>query len=275
VSDTTKSSADSAKPTPPTPPRTINLAIAAVCAQVLFTMIRVASMYGYTDQLSALLVKSNRDAKHPKNPYGPSQIAHDLHQVRTNSLLQGLVVGVALLLLAYSLRRSSAGITRWALLIVMVMTGGPFSIIPARGFPVVPQTMAVLAGAASIVTIVMLFMPDSRQYFRAVSTRRTGATVEAGAAPRPSLLGSLLRPQPRSQPTAKALTAKAPTAKAPTAKAPTAKTPMGREAAEPANLPAPSKVTKAKGRADAEAVARGAELARSRAKASKSRRTEA
>jgi hypothetical protein len=256
VSDTT-SAAESTPPTAPTLPRTVNLAIAAICAMVLFSMVRAISMFGYTDQLSRLLKDSNDDAKKPTVPYGPSEIASDLHRVRWNGLWQGLIVAAALLLLAYSLRKTStASITRWAVLIVMVMTGGPFTVIPAKGLPVVPQVALVLSGLASISAIVLLFLPDSRAYFRAQSAARSGANVAAGMPPRPGL-GSLLRSRGVAAPKPQSAQPK------PTARQSTAAS------------RAQSRSTKAKVRNDAEAVARGAELARSRAKAaSKSRRTE-
>jgi hypothetical protein len=252
VSETIESIDDSAKPQPPRPPLAINLVIAAVCAEVLFMLIRVASMFGYTSQLNALLAKSNHDAKHPKVPYGPVEIAHDLHKVRTSGLWQGLVVGIALLLLAYSLRKvATASVTRWALLIIMIMTGGPFSVIPAHGLPVVPQVALVLSGIASIVAIVLLFLPDSREYFRAMSRARSGAAAGAGAPARPGL-GALFRPR------------------APVERKPQPTAGLRSSAASRAQ----ARAAKSKTRNDAEAIARGADLARNRAKASKSRRTE-
>lgn len=257
MSDTVEPTADPTTPARPVPPRTINLVMVAVGAQVVFMAIRVVSMFGYTDQLTRLLEKSNRDAKHPKSPYGPSQVAHDLHTVRVNGMFQALIVAVALVLLAYSLRKvGTASMTRWALLIVLVMTGGPFTIIPSKGLPVVPQVALVLSGAASIVTIVLLFLPDSRRYFREIAAARSGAAAAAGGPARPGLLTALFRPQPRPAPGARKATGAGAS---------------GVSGTDRVNL---SKAPKAKARNDAEAVARGAELARSRAKASKSRRTE-
>jgi hypothetical protein len=259
-----ETSADSTKPVPPTPPRTISLAIAAIVAQVVLMIIRTVSIFGYTDQLSRLLVKSNHDAKTPKNPYGPAQVAHDLHAWRISGVWQALIVSIALLLLGYSLRKAStASITRWAVLIVLVMTGGPFTVVPAKGWPVVPQVAMVLAGLASIAVIVLLFLPDSRRYFREVAAIRKGAMATAAQPARPGLLNALFRPGARPVPDAEA----------------GAEAGGGRPSAAQARKQVrmtkdASQATKAKGRNDAEAIARGAELARSRAKASKSRRTE-
>jgi hypothetical protein len=254
VTDLTKSSDEPTPPEAPTLPRTVKLVIVAVCAEVFFSLIRAVSMFGYTGQLKRLLVDTNKDAKHPKNPYTTTDIANDLHSVRVNGLWQGIIVAVALLLLAYSLRKTAtASVTRWALLIVMIMTGGPFTVIPAKGLPVVPQVALVLAGLASITAIVLLFMPDSRAYFKAQAAARSGASVAAGMPPRPGL-GSLFRTR---------------------GMATTRPQPAATKRAAKTSPPGQSRTTKAKVRNDAEAIARGAELARRRAKASKSRRTEA
>jgi hypothetical protein len=252
--------ADAAQPAErPVPPRTINLAIAAVCVQVVFLAIHTASMFGYTDQLRQLLQDSNAKAKKPVNPYGPTQIAHDLHQIRVNGVWQGVIVAGALLLLAFSLRRTStAGVTRWALIVVMVMTGGPLAVNPVHGLPIVPQLASVLAGVASIVAIVSLFLPESRKYFKAVSAARAAAT---GRQPRAARgLGSIFAPRPpvqRKPPPASGLRSSA----------------ASRAQAKVSDS-ARASGSRSKARAHEAAISHGAELARSRAKASKSRRTE-
>jgi hypothetical protein len=246
------------KPAPVRVPRTINLVVAAIAAQVVFTLVRAISMFGYTGELQRLLIKSNNDAKPAdrKVPYGPAQIADDLHRVRVNGLWTAIVVSAALILLAYTLRRTgTANVSRWALIAVMLLTGGPFSIVPAKGLPVVPQVSMVLAGIASIVAIALLFLPESREYFRAIAAQRRGAVPNApagaGVGARPSLR-TLLFPPKRS---------------------PGGTTPSQQPRPSAADLRAEARVAKSKQRSDAEAVARGADLARSRAKASKSRRT--
>jgi hypothetical protein len=148
--------------------------------------------------------------------------------------------------------------SRWALLIVMVMTLGPFAVLPGRGLPVVPQVAGVLSGVACIAAIVLLFLPESRAYFKAISALRAAATGRAAAPSRG--LGSLFAPRPAA------------------ARKPPPSSGLRSSAASRAN----ARVTKggtaagarAKIRSDEAAVARGAALARSRAKASKSRRTE-
>jgi hypothetical protein len=114
----------------------------------------------------------------------------------------------------------------------------------------------VLSGVASIVAIVLLFLPESRVYFRAVGDlRRAEFAAKHGATPPPARgsLGGLFRPRPPAPATSR-------------------ETGVSLDKhAEAAGRP---RAAKAKSRTEAEAIARGAQLARERAKASKSRRTE-
>ncbi len=259
MTDMTKASTEAKPAELPRPPRTINLVIAAVCAQVAFSILRAVSMFGYSDQLRRWLIDNNKKAKKPENPYTPSQIADDLHRLRVSGLLQGAVLAAALLLLAFLLRRQgTATMSRWALIIVMVLTGGPFGLVPVHGIPAVPQAAAVLSGIACVAALVLLFLPDSRAYFKALTAARMAAR---GVTPGPARgLGALFAPRPaaaRKPPPPSGLRSSA----------------ASRAAARTAAKPGPAG-SRAKVRSDEAAIARGAALARSRAKASKSRRTE-
>ena len=244
-------------PAPPAP-RTIRLAIVAIVAYAFFTLARALSMFGSTDALQRLLVKANNDLKPADRKsnytFGSHKVLDDLHSVRVSGLWQALVIVVAVLLLAYSLRRvGTASVARWALLIVMLLTGGPFTIIPAKGLPVLPQVSLVLAGVSSLAALILLFLPDSRAYFREMAARRRGEleAIAPGVA-RPSLR-ALFSTKPLGG------------------------TPASSVSLEKAGVvdPPPSNArAKAKRRTEAEAVARGAELARARAKANKNRRAD-
>ena len=260
VTDMTKAPVEAKPAEAIRPPRMINLVVAAVGAQVFFSIVRAVSMFGYSDQLRRWLVDSNNKAKKPTRPYGPAQITHDLHQLRVSGLIQGAVVAAALLLLAFLLRRqATATMSRWALLIVMVMTLGPFAVIPVHGLPVLPQVAAVLSGVACIAAIVLLFLPESRGYFKAISAARAEAAGR-GAAPSRGL-GSLFAPRPGA-------------ARKPPPPSGLRSTAASRANARLAKGSGTAAGARAKARADEAAIARGAALARSRAKASKSRRTE-
>jgi hypothetical protein len=265
VSDSTQTPDDAAVPAYPTVPRTVNLVIAAVGAQVFFLLLRSLGVLGFSDQLQRLLIKSNRDLKpsnknrKPLNEYvfGSHDVLHDLHSLRVSYVWQGVILAVALLLLAFSLRRTStASVTRWALLIVMVITASPLQVIPPHGWPVLIQVGFVGSGVMSILAIVLLFVPESRAYFHGINdVRRAEYAAKSGAtpgAPRPSLR-SMFAPRPQQ-----GVSLDKPGAKA---------TSTSARAQQPG--------AKSKSRAEADAVARGAELARQRAKAaSKSRRTD-
>lgn len=253
MSDTAKkppfslNKAAGARRTPDVPrPRTINAAMAAVGAFAVLSLAEAASLFGFTGQLTTLFAKNNAKLKKPKNPYGPSEIAHDLHQTRVTTLVQAIVVVLALAFLAAAIRRvRSASVARWALIVVMVLTNGPAGLIPVNGLPGLSNALRALTGIAALATIVLLLLPESTRYFRACKA----AMTPEGAPPRPSLR-DMFAPRP----------------------------PVGtKQAAQPPAVnrskPAAGK-TKGKTRTDEAAVAKGAELARTRAKASKSRRTE-
>lgn len=247
----------SGKPPAVPVPRTIDLAVIAVFAEAFFTVLRAVALRGYTSQLSQWLIDTNNKAtgKNHKANYGPSKVAHDLAQMRSGALTQGLIIAVALVLLAYALRRTRAASgARWALLAVIVLTSGPLAIMPVHGWPTLPKVAGVLMGAASIAAVVLILVPQSMNYFRQCKV----ASRPAGAPPRPGLAG-LLAPRPAP-----------PRGDATTISRGTAKPGVGPQTAEDSN-PARARA-KAKVRADADAVAKGADLARARAKAHKPRR---
>jgi hypothetical protein len=261
MTDMTKASAEAKPAELPRPPRAVNLAVAAVCAQVALSIARAASLFGYSDQLRQWLIDNNHDAKKPKNPYGPAQVADDLHQLRVGGLFQGAVLAAALLLLAFLLRRpGTATMSRWALIIVMVLTGAPFALIPVHGLPAVSQAAAILSGLACVAAIVLLFLPESRAYFGAITAARMAARGITPSQTPSRGLGALFAPRPAA-------------ARKPPPPSGLRSTAASRAAARTAGKPGPAG-SRAKVRSDEAAVARGAALARSRAKASKSRRTE-
>jgi hypothetical protein len=132
--------------------------------------------------------------------------------------------------------------------------GSPIAITAAfSGGPAVSRIVTTLAAAAAVAGLVLVFLPESRRYFDQVSPRPKAGEGRPG-------LGSLFRPRPpvqRKPPPASGLRSSA----------------ASRAQAKVANA-AGSSGSRSKARAHEAAIARGAELARSRAKASKSRRTE-
>jgi hypothetical protein len=238
----------------PAPP-TINYACAALIVIAVAAVVRGLALLGSTSQLQSFVVDANNRAKTPKSPYGPDQIAADVHSLRQGTLLMGAVIAVVLVLLTFAMRRArTASGTRWAMVIVMLFTSLPFYVIPISKFPMLPNVAGVLIGVASIAAIVLVFLlKPSQQYFRAC--REASLPPERRGQPRPSLFGPR---RPRAG-------LAGPGGRAAAARAASEQTDVVRPGSAPK--------ARAKVRADADAVARGAELARSRAKASKSRKT--
>jgi hypothetical protein len=239
-------------------PRTIDYACIALGVTAVALVARGLTLFGSTGKLNALMIKANNDAGSKKKvPYTPSQIADDVHKYRQGAILQGVIIGLALvlLLLAYRRTRTASG-SRWAMLIVMLFTFLPLSIIPVTGLPIASNVAGVIVGLGAIAALGLVFLPKpSQQYFR--DCRDALVPPELRGQPRPSLFGG--RRAGLAGPGGRAAAARA------AAQTRAAETSTDR-------TPGPSKA-RAKVRSDADAIAHGAELARSRAKASKSRRT--
>jgi hypothetical protein len=244
-------SARSAQPveTPPRP-RTITGALIAIGVVIGCTILSALTWFIFKDQLVHLLIDANAKAKDPKSPYGVTQASADLTNIRKGQLIQAGVVGLALAFLGYALTRArSASAGRWGLVIVLVLTGQ--GLIPIKGLPGLANTFRGFALIAAVTVIGLMFVKSSRAYFQACRAAVTGNDPTA----RPvGFRGLFTNGMP-------AKNAPAP------ATAPA-------ESGEESSRPAGSK-SRAKKSSDQAAVARGAELARTRAKAaSKSRRTE-
>jgi hypothetical protein len=230
-------------------PQSINLACIALAVMFVGGFARALLLLGNTSTLLSYATDVNKKAKKPDKNFDAVKA---VHQFRESALVQAAVIGVILLLLAWALRRSrSASATRWALLIVFFFTGMPFYVIPTAGLPVGASVAGVVIGVASVAAIILIFIPPaSTKYFKAC--REANIPEEMRGKPRAGL-GSLFGPKrPRGG-----------AATAPPSRKPAAAYPPRPAAAK----------SKAKVRSDTDAVARGAELARARAKASKSRRT--
>jgi len=241
-------------------PRTVQWAIYAIVADIVFMLAHALMARGFTPQLERVLKHSNDTAKKPKADF---DVVKSLHDYRTGLLVYGVVIAVALAILAASLRRPrGASGARWALLIITVLTAqsnGPLTVVPIADYPGALSVVRTLMGVSSIAVIVLILVPSSMQYFRACKA----ATRPAGAPVRPGL-GGLFGPRGAAAQRGAAAGQRA---------VDRARREAATRPAEAATNPARPKA-KAKVRADAEAAAKGAELARARAKASKSRRSD-
>jgi hypothetical protein len=261
-----------ALPTGPTPtlPLTMKLAFGAIVLQIVAGLVRAVTLRGDTAQFERWLVSTNKKAKKPKSPYdltpgkGLDAVTHDLHTVRSSALLQAVVVGIALIVLLIALRRvRSASMGRIALIVITVLTQGPLYVIPTSGWPSTAKTISVIFGLASILSVVLLVIPQSSAYFRACK-----AIVNPGGTAAKSGLGAMFGGG-RGAATGGAGAA------ATRGRGAATTHPANARATSRADAAAARSTAKAKARVDEAAVARGAELARTRAKAaSKSRKRE-
>ena len=226
------------------PPRTIDYACVAMGVMVVATWAQALLLLGNTGKLAAYLTDLN---KHAKKPQANFDALKSVHHLRQQNFFQAVLYTVVVLLLIWAMRRArSASASRWALVIVFFFTGMVWSAITTWGLPTGPKVAGVVISVAAVATIALVFVaPASVKYFR--QCREATLPPERRGQERPGL-GSLFKPRP------------------PRTAPPSAPRP------EPAQRPAMPKA-KAKVRADSDAVAKGADLARSRAKASKSRRT--
>jgi len=239
-------------------PGSISLAITAIGAQVGFAVLYAVLSWSLASQLHKAVIDSNNKAKNKKVLCGVNKISGCLdvdktvHTVQLTTSIGTVLIAVVIAMLVQRIRRG----VRWGRMayIAACILGVPFGfaasplslLAVASAGPAVPRVVASLGAAASVVAIVMLFRPESQKFFDLRSPRPAAAQGRPG-------FGSLLRPRPpveRKPPPTSGLRSSA----------------VSRGQARAA---------KAKTRNDAEAIARGAALARNRAKASKSRRTDA
>lgn len=262
MSDTSKATAVTKPTQRPELPRTINLALMAIGAQVMLSLVRAGVLWGYTGTLRQSLTDANAAKDKPRelcgsaHPKGCLDVAHQVQVSLIELTVGAVLISVAVMLCARKIRqgvRSSR--TVFAVLSVVGsfvgFAGSPLSIIALSGGGPVPLlVVTALAGLAALAAVVLLFLPESTRFF-----------PRPGADPARPGLGSMFRARPIKE-------RKPPPATGPRSTA--ASRAAGRTAAAQ-RTPAGAR---AKLRADEAAVARGAQLARNRAKASKSRRTE-
>ncbi len=239
-------------------PRTVAFASIAMVITAVLNVIQAAILRSPTAQMIASAIKNNKTAKKPRSPYGAAQVIHDAHSMFTFSLLYGAVM----VILAFLLRNGRMAHTaRWLAIVILVITGAPTRFLPNSDYPSIANVLGIGIAAASIAAIALMFLTPSREFFAATKAAtgkpslfgaKGAAAAGAGApAARPAsggLFGKLFAPPPPRGGAAPAATAN-----------PAA----GRSNAK-------VRASDAKAANDA-AVAKGAELARERAKASKSK----
>lgn len=253
------------------PPRTIDFASIALIVQAL-AMVGVAlalraEKSAYTSWLfkngTSTVTKKKFTTSASTMQQLPGKVLDDLHTQVDNamksSLLTSILFAFILVVIVFALRRTrGASPARWAVVVLAVLQTVPLQMLSiASNLPTGLKIAQFVVGLASTVSLVMLFVPQSRQYFRDVR-----AAVAETLPPRPARSGGrgglfggggggLFGPRPAARSAEPRVVDAEPVASVDMTKRPD------------------------KRRAEADAVAKGAALARSRAKAAaKSRRTE-
>ena len=97
---------------------------------VVALWVRVLGLAGNTDTLVAYLTKANNNADKPVKNYA-RKVMGDVHNLRVGNLISAIVLSGVTLLIIFLMRRTrTASSSRWALLIVLVLTSTPFYVIP-------------------------------------------------------------------------------------------------------------------------------------------------
>jgi hypothetical protein len=183
----------------------------AIGLQVVLTFVTAALLWGYTSQLTQLLIKANnKDTgknKRPEATYlpGSPQLIKDLHSYRVVTVTEhAILVGVLFIFLAFGIWRG-IGIARW----LYIISTAFFSLLGLLALgtdgPQLTNTLSFLVALLAIAAIIMLILPQSGRYFATVKATRVPATRVTGgtAAPRPAGLRGLFAPPPPREPRAR------------------------------------------------------------------------
>ena len=279
---------------PATKPRQVELAVGALVLSALAAVIAAVSLYGQKSWLISQQVKANNKAitkagkdaitdatnKHLSSAQieaagakarastakDLSDVSHQVAQQQRGALIGALLVALVVAFLAYGVYRGRHW-SRWgvsAFWLLASFTGTFVSLMyllsVAADVPGVFKGATFIAALSMVVAVVLVNMRVSTQYF-ALSR----PVPPAGAPPRRGLFGP--RPAPTS-PRGGAAQRGGPAQRA------GGKGILTSTAATRGEAYVERQRAKKRAAANAESVARGAELARSRAKASKSRRVE-
>jgi hypothetical protein len=259
------------------PPTQVRLVALALVIGAIGTASSAASLLGLRTWLTHSVKQSQKNAK-PKDKLSGQALYDHVTSVMRGQLVAGVVLAVVLIIVAVCAYRGRPW-TRWAvigLFVIASFTGteaGISSILSVgTSEPLAFKATAFVAGLAMLVSCVLVMMRPSVQFFNANKPERPGRPGRPVRPGSPGSPGSLGRPGRPGQATAAAPRPSLRDMFAPRARP--APSPPPTRGDRPTPNTAAAGRAKAKVRTDAEAVAKGAELARNRAKTSKSRRTD-
>jgi len=216
-----------------------------------------SSKNAYIDYAFKHATKNDKAKSHYQrsNPKDVHTITNDVDKAISGTQTQAIILTIALVLLAVMVRKTrGASASRWSFVILSVLTQAPLLVVVlGTDLPSAMKAAQFVVGVMSLAAIVLLFVPPSSAYFREIR-----GTLSNGRPARPR--GGLFAPR---RPAETSLT----------------KTGVNRKTSaftSSAASRAQVKLAKsAQNKQRSEAVAKGAELARNRAKAAaKSRRME-
>lgn len=238
------------------PPRTIVAAFVATIASAVLSVASAALWYGYQGFLRNEFVNANKKLKptdknykkdYDLSPANIGKVNHDVHNWLTSGLVQSLIFGLALVLVALQVRRGKSW-ARWLLLALFVIpllpTAAPYRLLTIGGSaPALTRVASALVGITGLAVIVLLLVPESTRYFAALRAEQVGERGE-NAAPTglrglfaPRLPGDAAASRTSTKPSKPALPEK----------------PVATRGATPATPPPRAQQAKAKVRASAEA----------------------
>lgn len=233
-------------------PREVTGAFAALIVAAVATLLASASLFGLNSWLNYQLAKSYYNS-HKHKTISASDLATLVHNAKVGGAQQAAIAVLALAFVAYGVWRGRSwarwgtfGV--WALGSFSGMVFGVFSLLSiGANAPLAYKAPAFVAALAMLAAVLLTNMRPASAHFAANRPVRDGAPVRRGLfGPRPSPALRGRTPAPTRPATAAATT--------------------GATATKPER-------GRSKQRAESAAVSRGAELARTRAKAaSKSRR---
>ncbi len=242
----------------PPPPKSVRNAVLALGVSALAALIAALTLFGEKDWLLRTYVKNNPDPG-KKNHQSLAKLQDAADKAPSTSLVVTIVLVVALGLAAWGVWRGRHW-ARWTVIGLWVLAtftstfaGFTYLIAIASNEPLAFKIPSFISAAALIAAVALVSIRRSVAYFMLTRPPRPGAV--AGAPRR----GGLFGPRPARP----GFAAPGSATRGATATK-TARDGTAREGAER---------SRAKQRASTESVAKGAELARARAKASKSRRS--
>ncbi|SDI78281.1 hypothetical protein SAMN05444157_0136 [Frankineae bacterium MT45] len=168
MTQTRSKAPDPATPDPKATPNTIKYAFWALVASGVFLVIGALLRFGFTSELTKQLIDANNKAKTPKSPYGPAEVAHDLHTVRVVGLIEQSLFAVLFVVLGLQLMKGK-GWARWIIVVLAILTRLPFYVVAFGGNgSVLIRANSVLTGATFIAALALIFIPvPSRRFFAA------------------------------------------------------------------------------------------------------------